>query len=118
MSPLETKLLAALKDAEVALSHFENTTRLRVNPPTLDNIRVAIAEAEERRAQPPSDGWIPWEGGECPVDPDICVEVKLRSGKAWLDNGAEAAGSWDWTHDPNHGIEDIIAYRLANKDNA
>jgi len=27
---------------------------------------------------PPTDGWIPWNGGRCPVPGDTLVEVELR----------------------------------------
>ena len=57
MTELETKLLAVLKDAEEALSHVENTLHVRINPPTLDRMREAIAEAEAT-TQPDADGWI------------------------------------------------------------
>lgn len=56
--------------------------------------------------QPDADGWIPWEGGECPVAWGAQVEARLRNGEilndaatqlSWLDEGS----GWD-----------IIAYRL------
>ncbi len=41
----------------------------------------------EYRVVPDENGWLPWYGGECPVDPDTVVEVMMRpcageSGKA------------------------------------
>ena len=40
------KLLFSLKEAEIALSHLQNSLHVRVNPPTLENMRNAIKEAE------------------------------------------------------------------------
>ena len=63
-------------------------------------------------ARPDADGWIKWDGGECPVKEGQMVRVKYRS-------GYEATGP---ALDPYHGLEqaywdnddnphDIIAYR-------
>lgn len=42
--------------------------------------------------------WFVWSGGECPVDRETLVDVKLRNGDA--ENGTEAV-SWDWSHTDN-----------------
>lgn len=62
-------------------------------------------------ARPDADGWIKWEGGECPVRKGEKFEVKYRG-------GAEVVyvahySSWNHLGDP----DDIIAYRphLATK---
>ena len=39
------KMLEALKDTVVALAHVQDTLHVRVNPPTLENARAAIAAA-------------------------------------------------------------------------
>ena len=39
------KMLEALKDTVVALAHLQDTLHVRVNPPTLENARAAIAKA-------------------------------------------------------------------------
>ncbi len=44
------KMIAALIDAEEALSHLQNVLAVRVNPPTLENIRAVIAEATGAQA--------------------------------------------------------------------
>lgn len=54
-----------------------------------------------------NDGWIEWNGGECPVEPDLRVGVKLRDGKQWDDKTAEI---FRWNHVDNS--HDIIAYRV------
>ena len=56
-----------------------------------------------------ADGWIEWAGGECPVDSDAIVEVKLRNTNRHEFN-SDRAGDFDWSHD-GFGC-DIIAYRL------
>lgn len=54
-----------------------------------------------------ADGWIPWHGGECPVDPEANVQVKFRCGETESDM---RAGDWAWgKSDGGYGI---IAYRL------
>lgn len=54
---------------------------------------------------PDSDGWIEWNGGECPVDGDSVIDVKLSDGDEFF--GVDA--DWDWHQ--GSGC-DIIAYRL------
>ena len=50
--------------------------------------------------------WVEWAGGECPVDGDIEVEVRLR------DNAVrqEHAGAFAWRYYDE--CDDIIAYRI------
>lgn len=56
-----------------------------------------------------ADGWIEWNGGECPTAKESVVEVRFRNGDIW---NSEPAGSWFWGHALCPG--DIIAYRLHN----
>lgn len=67
---------------------------------------VEQSESDRRVAapQPADDGWIPWAGGERPVD--TIVEVKLRNGGIIMN----FACIYDWRHinDP----VDIVAYRV------
>lgn len=54
------------------------------------------------RVVPDSEGWLPWYGGECPVDKDTLVDVKTNTrvnGCAGL-----AAKIWDW--------DCVTAYRI------
>lgn len=57
----------------------------------------------------PDDGWIEWKGGECPVEPDAVVEVRMRDGRtATFDDGTVDEFWWG-----NDGCSvDIIAYRI------
>lgn len=57
-------------------------------------------------AEPDSEGWIAWHGGECPLPDDTDHEVKFRDGSVVRD---EAPQTWDWSHDSS---ENIIAYRV------
>lgn len=50
--------------------------------------------------------WIEWKGGDCPVGPDVEVEVKLRGGS----NSTSKASGYAWK---KWGTDDdIIAYRV------
>ena len=107
MNEITKELLEALKGCERIMSCFE-----------LDGFetkaaRAAIAKAEAALAEPQADadGWIPWSGGKCPVSPAMLVEVKLRSGQAWLNKNAEEGSFWGWRHGPKKSPDDIIAYR-------
>ena len=58
-----------------------------------------------------NEGWIEWSGGECPVDGDAIVEVKLRnSNPDSRQSNSDRAGDFYWSHEGSG--YDIIAYRL------
>jgi hypothetical protein len=107
MNEITKELLDALKGCERIMSCFE------MDGFETKAARAAIAKAEAALAEPQADadGWIPWSGGECPVSPTMLVEVKLRSGKAWLNKKAEEGSFWEWYHGPKKSPDDIIAYR-------
>ena len=76
--------------------------------------RAAIAKAESALAalaapQPADDGWIPWAGGDCPVERRAVVRVKAKNGEI----GTDKAHFYDWWHtgEPN----DIVAYRVVQQ---
>lgn len=54
----------------------------------------------------PNDGWITWEGGSCPVAPDVYATVRLRAGYSCT----ARAGRCCWERTDGHG--DIVAYRI------
>lgn len=65
--------------------------------------QAAIASQNES-----GGGWIEWCGGECPVQGNPAVEVRLKDGtvsSAWLAKG------WVWEHGVLSPGADIIAYR-------
>ena len=99
-------LLEALQDCERVMS--EELKGLLVIQPELKNARAAIAKAEATltASQPADDGWIPWEGGDCPVGSEVVTKVKVRGG----DVDAGKAHFYDWHHDGS--ACDIVAYRV------
>ena len=114
MDEITKELLDALKDTLDFVERHSNRWD-GVNgkhPQTVSEAaRAAIAKAKAESAlaalaapQPADDGWIPWAGGERPVD--TIVEVKLRNGGIIMN----FACTYDWRHinDP----VDIIAYRV------
>lgn len=124
MTEMERKLLDVLKGFVSHRCPVCSGDCASANPPVtfcpMTSAQALIAEAEALRHSPiaeVSDGWRPWPGGECPVDPDVLVEVKFRNGKAWLDNGAESAGSWEWRwyNDKFYESDDIVAYRIVGE---
>lgn len=64
-------------------------------------IALPMLEQQER-----GDGWIEWGGGECPVEAQQSVEVKLRGAIEKSDTASE----FYWRHCQSRG--DIIAYRI------
>ena len=107
MNEITKELLEALKGCERIMSCFE------MDGFETKAARAAIAKAEAALAEPQADadGWIPWDGGKCPVSPAMLVEVKLRSGQSWLNKDAEKGSFWGWYHGPKKTPDDIIAYR-------
>lgn len=105
MNEITKELLEALHDCERVMS--AELKGLLVIQPELKKARAAIAKAEATLAapQPANDGWIPWEGGERPVD--TIVVVKLRSGGI----GTDHACLYDWRH--VGAPVDIVAYQVA-----
>lgn len=57
------------------------------------------------------EGWIPWNGGRCPVPEDTLVEVKLRDVAIEEDMEGEAI-CFEWRHEPGFPESDIVAYRV------
>jgi hypothetical protein len=59
--------------------------------------------------QKDEDGWIRWDGGECPIGDDVAHEVRFRDGSLFCEADA-VASKWDWRHTDVKG--DIVAYRV------
>ena len=57
------------------------------------------------------EGWIPWNGGRCPVPGDTLVEVKLREevSEEWM---KDRAICFEWRYDDEFPESDIVAYRV------
>lgn len=58
-------------------------------------------------SKPENDGWIPWSGGECPVDGGLLIEVKYR-GYAEIEINRGKEFRWNHADKPS----DIIAYKI------
>lgn len=65
------------------------------------------------KAEPADDGWIEWNGGECPVTEGTLVDVWHFDGEVVCEVSAlESGAAYDWSHATPHKDGDIIAYRL------
>lgn len=94
---------AAISTAvKAAAAHVGTDTFVKAMSSTTPESVVSFADAAEM-----ADGWIKWDGGECPVDGDLAVEVKFRVGET---NQNHKAVDWGWGHSES-GF-DIIAYRV------
>lgn len=69
------------------------------------------AATAEQSSVADADGWIKWEGGECPVAPDALVQYVIRDGDESTE--PERAMTLDWGH--LWRASDIIAYRLSKE---
>lgn len=85
--------------------------------------------AEPTPPQFDDDGWIKWDGGECPVAPNTRVQVRCRNG--WEDTAARGGIAAGYLNSPaadpmsrsvngnwwlNRGTEDdIVAYRIVSQ---
>lgn len=74
-----------------------------------ERAKAALAEAstQQQATQPSDDDWIPWTGGESPVDPDQYVHVRDMLGEPWQGHGRE----FDWSHHQGDNLN-IVAYRI------
>lgn len=74
-------------------------------------VTATLKPKEERniihKAVDEDDGWIEWSGGECPVNYNTQVEIRLRNGE---DDLRHAGGfRWDTSGVASY---DIVAYRI------
>lgn len=102
MNEITKELLEALKGCERIMSCFE------MDCFETKAARAAIAKAEAILAatEPSYDDWIPWKGGECPVERRAVVMVKGKNG----DVDTDKAHFYDWNH--TGSSLDIVAYRV------
>jgi hypothetical protein len=61
------------------------------------------------------EGWIAWSGGECPVEPETLVRIKLRGGYYRPPTKAE---NFRWTYLDEIPDYDIIAYKVERQNHA
>lgn len=105
--------LAARDERVAQLEAFVQTLatypRTRGDERAMESIRKDARALLAPPAPPaPDDGWIAWEGGDCPVDPDCIVEARGRySGGATRTTRAENL-CWD-----RGAYNYVTAYRIA-----
>lgn len=58
-----------------------------------------------------AEGWIKWDGGECPLPDDAHCGVKHRDGEVFIYARAGYGNAEDWSIWERHCVCDIIAYR-------
>ena len=115
MNEITKELLEALKLSEEFLCGPTAWTQEQENN-LVEKVSCAIAKAEAALAEPQADedGWIPWSGGECPLDLLTQVDVRYRNGGELMGIGSTClAGAYDWSHDERD--YDIIAYRIVKE---
>lgn len=59
------------------------------------------------------EGWVEWNGGECPVADDDLIDVRIRDGRVYYD-----ADGFDFRWEHGGGFSpanDLIAYRVVPK---
>ena len=106
MNEITKELMEALKAC------LKKGARWHPADPVVLGAISAIAKAEAALAEPQADadGWIPWSGGECPLDLLTQVDVRYRNGGELIIGSTCLAGAYDWSHDERD--YDIIAYRI------
>ena len=106
-------------DTEQVKRQWEESSDLRnfLSNWKVELVVAAKAEAFLAAPQPSADGWIPWEGGACPVEVGTRVDAKFRDGeKAYNVPAGDCAedpdsrSALDWYH--MESDYDIIAYRV------
>ena len=97
MNEITKELLEALK---------ELLAQTGINGSFADNAKAEAILAASR----PDDGWIPWKGGECPIDKESTPSVRFRDGAVHVGHAPWPAKYYDWSHTGDPG--DIVAYQV------
>ena len=112
MNEITKELLDALKTIESWSSHTTayavdfGSNGVRDFYRAIARQSIAKAEAALAAPQPSYDDWIPWKGGDCPVERRDVVMVKGKNGG--IDTGKACLYDWHHTGSPF----DIVAYRV------
>lgn len=108
---IDKELLAACKTAAEQIRRCDYTLARSTLLTAIKNAEAAMAEP-----QPDADGWIKWEGGECPIDtPAHDLFIRFRNGKEDSDYVSRAQ-SYYWQRERKAHPADIIAYRIVEGD--
>lgn len=89
------------------LSNGKTHKTTNINTKNLTRFR-GTQYKEANRNEADSEGWIKWEGGECPVDNGTMVDIRLRDSETLT----HISDTCEWDH--IYAQDDIIAYRLHN----
>ena len=110
MNDVTKDLLEALKAAQAYVCGPTAWTQEQEDT-LVEAMSKAIARAESTLAEPKpdADGWIPWVGGECPVNPNALVRVRFAD---FLEEGGCRACQYQWHRSNPHAPSDIVAYRV------
>ena len=113
MTDVTKDLLEALKAAQAYVCGPTAWTQEQEDT-LVEAMSKAIARAESTLAEPKpdADGWIPWVGGECPVNPNALVRVRFAD---FLEEGGCRACQYQWHRSNPHAPSDIVAYRVAGE---
>ena len=113
MNDVTKGLLEALKAAQAYVCGPTAWTQEQEDT-LVEAMSKAIARAESALAEPKpdADGWIPWVGGECPVNPNALVRVRFAD---FLEEGGCRACQYQWHRSNPHDPSDIVAYRVAGE---
>ena len=107
MNEITKELLEALKLAGSIIGHPDDSAS--------KHIAYVIAKAEAALAEPQAaaDGWIPWNGGECPINNGVWFWLRFRNGHQFGPHNGAAI--WRWDHNRFLEEGDIIAYRIVKE---
>ena len=101
-------------DDEGGRPEWSDPIEWTISESALASYRASLEAAPVLDAEAGEDGWIPWEGGNCPVSPETSVFVRFGDGD---EDGPEMAQEWNWSRDTWDVDPDcqIIAYRLSKE---
>ncbi|MBR7747443.1 hypothetical protein [Undibacterium baiyunense] len=104
------KLVDKLIEASVAMVTYQFA--LGMQEVSGDGSGEALPEAHQEERD--SDGWVEWNGGDCPVQSFEKVEVMFKG--QTIENKIDFAGKLSWQHHSNPWpvfSRNIIAYRIS-----
>ena len=109
MTDVTKDLLEALKAAQAYVCGPTAWTQEQEDT-LVEAMSKAIARAESALAEPKpdADGWIPWAGGDCPLERRVRHQVRFRYGDE--SHWSKCPYGWNWEH--TGAPTDIIAYRI------
>jgi hypothetical protein len=100
--------IALLRRCEEGFSAFIHGRKLARRE--RDALRADLQSFLQRATvpEPLADGWIAWNGGECPLEAGVAFQVKFRG--RYVSAVGFCTPGLRWSH--NGGASDIVAYRV------